>query len=203
MTTTSARLLPLASDDARAGDPVLEDLVQFLGYRPHALLTMARKPGLLPAVLELVQVTLRGPGPVEPELRFLIACELCRVARCAYSTVHVVHAAHHVGVPWKKLEALPGWRTSPHFSPRERAALAIAAVGAPLPMADADAAFAGARDRFTEDELVEIVSFVALFGWFNRWNSLVRTELEHVPAQACAHVAWLRELRDGHKLQRH
>ena len=195
MTTADlARVAPLAADDPRSQDPKLEDLVNFVGYRPNALLTMARKPGVLPAVLGLVQTTLRGAGLLEPALRFLVCAETCRGARCAYSSVHVVHAAHHAGVGWAQLDALPHHARGDRFSPRERAALAIAAAGATLPVGDPSQAFEAAREHFSEDELLEIVSVVALFGWFNRWNSLMRTTLEDVPAEALEHVGWLREL---------
>lgn len=190
----TARTAPLAADDPRSQDPQLEDLVNFVGYRPHALLTMARKPGVLPAVLGLVQTTLRGDGLIEPGLRFLLAAEACRGARCAYSAVHVVHAAQHARVGWAQLAALPGYLGSAHFSARERAALRIASAGATLPVADASLAFDEARQHFAEEELIEIVAIVALFGWFNRWNSLMRTALEPEPAQALHHVGWLQQL---------
>lgn len=190
----TARVAPLAADDPRSQDPQLEDLVHFVGYRPHALLTMARKPGVLPAVMALVQTTLRGDGPLEPALRFLLAAEACRGARCAYSTVHAVHAAQHAGVSWAQLAALPMYPHSGLFSARERAALGIASAGATLPVADAGPAFEEARRHFSDDELLEIVSTVALFGWFNRWNSLMRTTMEPVPAEALHHVGWLQQL---------
>lgn len=189
-----AHAAPLAPDDPRSQDPQLEDLVNFLGYRPNALLTMARKPGLLPAVMGLVKVALRGPGLLDEGLRFLIGAEACRGARCPYSATHAVHAAWHAGLGWERLAALPEYRHSPLFDARERAALAIASAGATLPAAGASAAFAEARAHFNEDELIEIVSLVALFGWFNRWNSLMHTVLEPVPAEALAHVGWLQAL---------
>lgn len=193
-----AHATPLAPDDPRSQDPQLEDLVSFLGYRPHALLTMARKPGLLPAVMGLVRVTLRGPGLLDEGLRFLIAAEACRGARCPYSATHAVHAAWHAGLSWERLAALPEYRHSPLFDARERAALAIASAGATLPAGDAAAAFTQARAHFSEEELIEVVSLVALFGWFNRWNSLMRTTLEPVPAEALPHVGWLRQLMKDH-----
>ncbi|MDR7093873.1 carboxymuconolactone decarboxylase family protein [Hydrogenophaga laconesensis] len=192
----TARMAPLAADDPRSQNPQLEDLVNFVGYRPNALLTMARKPGVLPAVLGLVQTTLRGDGLIEPGLRFLLAAEACRGARCTYSAVHVVHAAQHAGVGWVQLDALPDHRRSGHFNARERAALGIASAGATLPVADAGPAFEAARPHFSDDELIEIVSIVALFGWFNRWNSLMRSTLEPVPAEALHHVGWLSRMME-------
>lgn len=196
---TSPKVAPLSPGDPRANDPLLADLVQFVGYRPNALLTMARRQGLLGAVLGLVQVALRGEGALAQGLRFLLACEASRCAGCFYSATHAVHAAHHLGIPWAKLAELDRYASSDRFTPAERAALAIASAGGPLPVAPSGAAFQAARHFFDDEQLVEITAAIALFGWFNRWNSLMGSELEEVPAEALAQVAWLSTMRSGAK----
>ena len=55
---TAARIAPLHESDPRSRDPVLEELVDFVGYRPNALLTMARKPGVVPAPVSYTHLTL-------------------------------------------------------------------------------------------------------------------------------------------------
>jgi alkylhydroperoxidase family enzyme len=189
------RILPLLSDPVSA-DPQLEVLMKFVGYRPNALMTMARKPGLLSAVLGLVGASLRGEGALAPDLRFLIACEASRGAGCFYSATHAVHAAHHMGLSWSKLAALDQYAGSPCYSAEERAALAVATAGATLPIGPADNAFAAAARLFSEQQCLEIVAVVALFGWFNRWNSLMQSSLEDVPAEALQHVQWLRQMQE-------
>ncbi|MCF8208069.1 MAG: carboxymuconolactone decarboxylase family protein [Rhodoferax sp.] len=187
----TAQLAPLAAHDPRSRDPRLEELVGFVGYRPNALLTMARKPGLLAAVLGLVQAALRDEGELPSPLRFLVACEVSRTAGCLYSATHTVHAAHHLGVPWAKLAELHQYTTSLHYSPDERAALAIATAGGASPIGSSEAVFAQARCHFNEAQILEIVAGIALFGWFNRWNSLVGSELEEAPGEALRHIPWL------------
>lgn len=194
-----AHIDPLAQLQAGDTPERLQALVDFVGYRPHALLTMARQRGLLAAVLDLVQATLRGPGPLEEPLRFLAACEASRVAGCGYSAAHAAHVALHLGVPLAQLAALDRAADSPLFSPRERTALALAGVAA-QPQAAAsvrDAAFAAARACFHEEELLALVAAVSAFGWFNRWNSLVRTQLEAEPATVVAALPWLGPLLDA------
>lgn len=195
-----AYIAPLAAFDAADAPAGLHALVDFVGYRPNALLTMARHGGLLPAVLGLVQATLRGPGPLEEPLRFLVGCEASRVAGCGYSAAHAAHAAHHLGVPLAQLAALDRHAHSPLFSVRERAALALAGVSARPRAAGAeverDAAFAAARACFSEDEVLGLVAVVSAFGWFNRWNSLVRSELEAEPATMVGALHWLGPLLD-------
>lgn len=193
-TQAPARIDPLDAHDPRSSDPLLEDLVGFTGYRPNALLTMARKPGVVPALLTLLSVTLRGEGLLPQPLRFLIAAQAARVAQCRYTTTHLVHAAHHLGVSWEKLAALPSYLDDPQYTDRERKALAIASAGGTLPVHGPALAMAQAKTVFTDEEIIEIVSCVAMAGWFNRWNGLMGSTLEPVPLEAVAHVRWLSAL---------
>ncbi len=194
VSASGPHVAPMSRSDPAFHDPALDELVRVLGYHPHALLTMARKPGLLPAILGLLNVVVWSEGAISTPLRLLLACEASRGAGCLYTAAHVVHAAHHAGVGWDKLAALPDYGRDPLFTTEERHALAIATAGSALPVADARAAFDEAKQVFNDDGLIEIVSAVSAFGWFNRWNSLMRTELEAVPAEALDHVPWLAAL---------
>ena len=193
-TELPARIEPLNEHDPRSRDPLLEELVSFVGYRPNALLTMARKPGVVPALLKLLSVTLRGEGLLAEQLRFLIAAEAARGAQCRYTTTHLVHAAHHLGVSWEKLAALPSYLGDPQFTDKERKALAIASAGSTLPVRAPALAMEQAKSVFSDEEIIEVVSCVAMAGWFNRWNGLMGSTLESVPSEAMAHVRWLSEL---------
>ena len=187
------RVSPLSEHDPPFHDPVLAEIVRTFGYRPNALLTMARRPGLLPAIFELIRIVLWSEGIVPVELRMLLACEASRGAGCAYTATHMVHAAHHAGVGWDKLVALPEYDTHPLFSACERRALALATAGSTLPVSDMRQTDA----LLSEGEVIEVVSVLAAFGWFNRWNSLMRTEIEPVPAEVIARVPWLVALTAG------
>ncbi|MBH1966295.1 MAG: carboxymuconolactone decarboxylase family protein [Comamonadaceae bacterium] len=193
-TELPAHIEPLNVHDPRFKDPLLEELVSFVGYRPNALLTMARKPGMVPALLKLLGVTLRGEGLLTEQLRFLIAAEAARGAECRYTTTHLVHVAHHLGISWEKLAALPSYLEDPQYTDKERKALAIASAGGALPMREPALAMERAKSVFTDEEIIEIVSCIAMVGWFNRWNGLMGSTLESVPSEAMDHVHWLSEL---------
>lgn len=195
----AAQVEPMSAEDPRSKDPLLEDLVRFVGYRPNALLTMARAEGLLPAILQLVQIALRNERAISQQLRFLLACEASRVAGCFYSAVHAAHATLHLDVPAEKLAALEEFATHPAYTAAERAALAIARAGGSLPVSDPGPAFVEARKFFDDEQIVAIVSAIAAFGWFNRWNSLMGSQLEEVPSSVIAELPWLRRMREkGH-----
>jgi alkylhydroperoxidase family enzyme len=81
------------------------------------------------------------------------------------------------GVPVDKLDALEEYRTSPLFSPAERAALALAEsitrdVHVP------DEVWAEARRCFSPQELVELVTAVALETFYNRVNGAFAVEAQ-------------------------
>ena len=190
----AARISPLAHDAPELEAPALRDLVAFVGYRPNALLTMAKLPNLLQAVLAMVHAALRQDGELTVAARFLIACEASRASGCYYSTVHAVHAANHAGVPWDKLAALPHYAESGLFDDSERAALSIASAAGRVPVLSSTATFERARSLFSERQILEIAAAAAVFGCFNRWNGLMQTELEQTPAEVLAQVPWLAAL---------
>jgi hypothetical protein len=47
------------------------------------------------------------------------------------------------------------------------------------------------RSHFTDDQIVEIMAVIANFGFLNRWNDTMATELERSP------LSWARERLAG------
>ena len=50
-----------------------------------------------------------------------------------------------------------------------------------VPNATTPEHFADLRQHFSDAEIVEIVATISLFGWLNRWNDTMATELEEEP----------------------
>jgi alkylhydroperoxidase family enzyme len=94
------------------------------------------------------------------------------------------------GAPIEKIEALREFQTSPLFTPAERAALALAHAAGGCPSSVSDDHFTELKKHWSEDAIVEMVSVIALFGWLNRWNDTMATQLEGPPlAFAKKHLA--------------
>ena len=74
-----------------------------------------------------------------------------------------------------------GYQTGEAFTDGERAALRLAHHAALVPNQATDADFAELRRHFDDGEIVEIVGMIALFGFLNRWNDTMATELEEHP----------------------
>ena len=158
-----------------------------LGFLPNDALIMARHPVLMEAFGQLVSAVY-APGSVDPGLKRLIGLVSSAAAGCRYCTGHTAFTSRRHGVAAEKLSAVWDFETSPLFSAAERAALRVAMLAGQSPNGVGDADFAELRSHFDEQAQVEIVAVIAMFGFLNRWNSTLATELESGPAAAFAKV---------------
>lgn len=176
------RLTPL--EPAKIPDdlkPLLEAGEALMGFAPNDGLTMARRPDILRGLFALIQ-SIYGGGLVDPGLKRLIGEAASKAAGCTYCEAHASFGALRQGVPEDKIAAVWTFETSPLFDAAERAALRVAMAASRTPNETTDAEFEELRAHFSEAEIVEILSVIAMFGFLNRWNSTVATELEQMPA---------------------
>jgi AhpD family alkylhydroperoxidase len=83
----------------------------------------------------------------------------------------------------RHLNALPGWREAPFFSPRERAALGWAEAVNALPgQDDTDAAYVQLQPHFNDSEVAELTYAVAAIKGWNLINLSLRNQIPQVPA---------------------
>ncbi len=152
-----------------------------LGFKPNDGLLMAHNRPLMQAFLTLVQ-TIYAPGEVSPELKRLIGLVTSNAAGCLYCQAHTRFSAHRLGVSEEKLRDVWCFADSPLFSDDERAALTVALKAGQSPNGVRDEDFASLRGHFSVAAQLEIVAVISLFGFLNRWNSTLATELEEAPA---------------------
>ncbi|MEM9436125.1 MAG: carboxymuconolactone decarboxylase family protein [Pseudomonadota bacterium] len=155
------------------------------GFLPNSILTMARRPNIAAAFMALNQAVLYE-GTVPESLKMMVALMTSMATGCRYCQGHMANLSHVYEVPDEKIAAVWDCETSPLFTEAERAALVLAREAAGVPnMADA-AHFDALKKHFNEAEIVEIVASIALFGYLNRWNDTMATEMERHPAQVAA-----------------
>ena len=86
------------------------------------------------------------------------------------------------------------FETSELYTEAERAALRVARGGGSQPNGVTDDDFTTLREHFNEQQILEIVAVIALFGFLNRWNETLATSLEAKPEQlatsALGHQGW-------------
>lgn len=82
----------------------------------------------------------------------------------------------------KKIAEVWSFEDSDLFSDAERAALRLAVNASIIPNQASQEDFEQLAIYFDEGEIVEIVASIALFGYLNRWNDTMATDLEEYPA---------------------
>lgn len=193
--------LPIADEAALA--EVSDELAlaaAAMGFEANSLKIMAHRPEILRGFLAL-SVPILGPqATLAPDLRQMIAYIASLTAGCHYCQAHTAHGAHEKGVTADKIENLFLYETSPLFDDKERAALALAQAAASVPNRATQSHFDAAARHFSPQEIAEIVAVIALFGFLNRWNDALATELEDSPlAFAEAHLSTGKWKPDRHK----
>lgn len=180
-----ARIQPLTEaelpDEVRA---VLEFAKSTMGFTANDVLTMARWPALLQAMLPVVGV-LFSPGRVDMELKRLVALVTSMAGGCEYCVAHNAFGVSHDGTDPAKGAAVWEYATSPLFSDAERAALDFARSVGQTPNQLTDAEYTNLAQHFDDGQIMELAGVACLFAFLNRWNSTFQTQVEDAPrAQA-------------------
>ena len=174
-------LRPIPREQLERFEPYFRVAEQMMGgFVPNSLFTMAHRPEILEAFMRLAG-TVNGPGTVDMGLKQLVAYVASSAAGCRYCQAHTSAHASHTGVADEKIEHAFEYETHPAFSDAERAALRLAQHAALVPNRVEARHFEDLRRHFDEPQIVEIVAVCALFGFLNRWNDTMSTELEEVP----------------------
>jgi uncharacterized peroxidase-related enzyme len=176
--------MPLVDPLPEDHNPDLVDLIQFfrgpLGTVPNSVLTMQRRPAIARAFTELNKAVMANHARVTAEQKRLIGYMASHAAGCRYCEAHTVLAAERFGATPERLADIWSYRTSQHFSDAERAAFDFAIAAASVPNAVTPDIATALRAHWSDDEIVEILGVVALFGFLNRWNDSMATTLEQI-----------------------
>jgi uncharacterized peroxidase-related enzyme len=159
----------------------LQHFVTTLGFVPNSLLTMQRVPAIAKAVVQLNRAVFDPAGRVDLGFKRLVAHVASYAAGCLYCQAHTSVSATRHGIDEDKLAVVHEYRTNPLFDARERAALDFALDAASVPNGVTDASYAELARYWSEEEIVEILGVVCMFGVFNRWNDSMATPLEEEP----------------------
>jgi uncharacterized peroxidase-related enzyme len=169
-------------------NPELIDLIQFfrgpLGTVPNSVLTMQRRPKVARAFTELNKAVMENLGRVTAEQKRLIGFVASQAAGCRYCQAHTILAAERFGSTAERMAAIWDYANSPLFSAAEKAAFDFALAAASVPNAVSPEIAAALKAHWSDDEIVEILGVIALFGYLNRWNDSMATTLEPIGISA-------------------
>jgi uncharacterized peroxidase-related enzyme len=156
---------------------------RILGFVPNSLLTMQRRPAIVQAFGGLTAAVMDPEGTVEPGFKRLLAHFASRASGCQYCQAHSLLAAGISGVSDAKIEAVWDYQTSELYSDAERVALDFALAAGSAPSDVDDALMQRMKQSWSEDQIVEILAAICLYGFLNRWNDALATDLESEPQQ--------------------
>jgi uncharacterized peroxidase-related enzyme len=177
------RLAPLSPETTPALNEQFEAMSRRMGFIPNSVLIMQRNPKMVRAFVEMAAAIWDPVGSVDVRLKRLLSHVSSRAAGCRYCMAHTAEGAARLGVDQSKIDAVWDYQTSPLFSAAERAALDIAVAAGCVPNAVTDAMFIELRRHWSDEQVVEIVGVIAMFGFLNRWNDTFATPLEDSPLE--------------------
>lgn len=173
---------PLVDPKSQIDDIELQKLIEFynetLGYCPNSVKTMHIRPRIASAFIEMNKAVMENSGRVTSTLKRFIGYVSSNAAGCRYCQAHTIRAAERYGASQEQLEHIWDYKTHNSFSDAERSALDFAVACSVIPNAVNDEIADNIRKYWDNGEIVEIMGVIALFGYLNRWNDSMGTELE-------------------------
>ena len=174
-----AHLNPISLDELKDNDirERFEHYRKTRGFTPNSIMTMVRRPNIVRAFMALNQAVLYE-GTVPEETKMLISIASSYAAGCLYCQSHMANLASIYNASDEKIAALWNFDNSNLFNPAERAAIKLAFKAGAQPNESSQADFDELKKHYDDEQIVEIVASIALFGYLNRWNDTMATALE-------------------------
>ena len=174
--------MPLVEPLTDISDPEVKELVNFfnetLGFCPNSVLTMQRRPGIAKAFVKLNMAVMENHGKLTSEFKRLIAFVSSNTTGCRYCQAHTIRAAERYGASLERLENVWDFENQDCFSDAEKSALKFAQEASMVPVNVAASTETQLHAYWSNEDIVEIMGVVALFGYLNRWNDVMATTLE-------------------------
>ena len=156
---------------------------KILGFVPNSLLTMQRRPEIVKGFGVLTKAVMAEDGEVDLGFKRLLAHFASRAAGCQYCEAHSLVAAQIHGISEEKLESIWNYQTSPLYTEAERVALDYALAAGAVPNDVDQPLMERMKQHWSDDQIVEILGAICPYGFLNRWNDSMATELEEVPTK--------------------
>ncbi len=173
---------PLVYPKSSEGDAELQKLIEFynetLGFCPNSVKTMHIRPRIAMAFIEMNKAVMENKGSLTSAIKRFIGYVSSNAAGCRYCQAHTIRAAERYGASEEQLQNIWEYRTHPSFSDAERVALDFAIASSTVPNGVTDEIAENLRKFWDDGEIVEMLGVIALFGYLNRWNDSMGTEME-------------------------
>ena len=169
---------PLSADHDLETKELAEFFNETLGFCPNSVLTMQRRPAISKAFINLNKAVMANEGRVTSALKRMIAWVSSNSTGCRYCQAHAIRAAERYGAEQEQLDNIWEYRTHPAFNEAERAALDFSLAASLVPNAVNQDIKKRLYEHWNEGEIVEMLGVISLFGYLNRWNDTMGTNIE-------------------------
>lgn len=173
-----ALVTPLSADHDLETKELAEFFNETLGFCPNSVLTMQRRPAISKAFINLNKAVMANEGRVTSALKRMIAWVSSNATGCRYCQAHAIRAAERYGAEQEQLDNIWEYRTHPAFSDAERAALDFSLAASLVPNGVNSDIKKQLYAHWNEGEIVEMLGVISLFGYLNRWNDSMGTNIE-------------------------
>ncbi len=141
---------------------------------------MFRTLAMVPAIMTTAAAHMRAvftSGTVPVRLKEMLTVRVSQVNACAYCLASHTALLKQLGATDETIAELEAWEASGAFTPAEKAALALAEQMTRDAKRVDDTLWAELASHFTDSEIVELVSVIGLFNYFNRVNDALQVEI--------------------------
>jgi len=194
---------PLSPDHDQETKELAEFFNETLGFCPNSVLTMQHRPAISKAFINLNKAVMANEGKVTSALKRMIAWVSSNATGCRYCQAHAIRAAERYGAKQEQLDNIWEYRTHSAFSDAEKAALDFALAASQVPNTVNADIKKQLHKHWNNGEIVEMMGVISLFGYLNRWNDSMGTNIEDGAVESAekylGEVGWEKGKHDGSK----
>jgi uncharacterized peroxidase-related enzyme len=181
-------LKPLSSKNNPELINVIENFKKNIGFVPNSIMIMQRCPEILKGLNTLSNAIMNHDSSISVGFKKLLGFFVSKTSGCEYCQAHALVAAKQHGISQDKLNDIWTYKTSEHYSEAERSAINLAIATGSRPNEVNENMINNVLKYWTEKELIELLSAIALYGFLERWNSSLATQLEDKPKMLAADI---------------
>lgn len=196
-----ALVQPLSPEHDAETKELAEFFNETLGFCPNSVLTMQHRPAISKAFINLNKAVMANEGRVTSALKRMIAWVSSNATGCRYCQAHAIRAAERYGAKQEQLDNIWEYRTHSAFSDAEKAALDFALAASQVPNTMNASIKNRLHQYWNDGEIVEMMGVISLFGYLNRWNDSMGTNIEDGAVESAekylGEVGWQKGKHDG------
>jgi uncharacterized peroxidase-related enzyme len=176
MLKTAPRLsrVPRAQATPAVGE-IYDRYMRTRGNVPNMFRTVAHRPQIFETMIAHFEAILQS-GTVPLRLKELVIVRTSQLNRCEYCLASHSQIALRLGWSREQIDDLAGYSERSDFTSAEKAALRLAEQMTLDANRIPDEDFETLREHFDEGEIVELMSAIGLFNYFNRFNNALQLE---------------------------